>query len=72
MVVSTRAIVLAGGQFRVLTTEANIIDQEYAVISGIEEGRRALRQTVYEGAHCVKVIVSLARAFCRRKRSEQL
>jgi len=58
MLVSTRALAPAGGQFGVLTPEAQgIIDQEYAVINGAEEARRAVRQAVYEGADCIKVIV---------------
>jgi imidazolonepropionase-like amidohydrolase len=59
MVVSTRALSAAGGQFGALQTEAQkIIDQEYAVISGVEEARRAVRQALYDGADCIKVIVN--------------
>jgi hypothetical protein len=58
MVVSTRSLAPFGGQFGVLTPESqSIIGQEYAVISGVEEARRAEQQAVYEGADCIKVIV---------------
>ena len=58
MIVSTRALSAAGGQFGAIQTEAQkIIDQEYAVISGVEEARRAVRQALYDGADCIKVIV---------------
>jgi imidazolonepropionase-like amidohydrolase len=58
MVVSTRALSAAGGQFGDLAAETQkIIDQEYVVISGVEEARRAVRQAFYDGADCIKVIV---------------
>jgi imidazolonepropionase-like amidohydrolase len=34
------------------------IAQEYVVISGVEEARRATRQAFYDGADCIKVIVN--------------
>jgi imidazolonepropionase-like amidohydrolase len=58
MIVSTRALSAAGGQFGGLQAETQkIIDQEYVVISGVEEARRAVRQAIYDGADCIKVIV---------------
>jgi imidazolonepropionase-like amidohydrolase len=55
---STRALSPAGGQTGGLTPEAQkLIDQEYVVISGVEEARRAVRQAFYDGAECIKVIV---------------
>jgi imidazolonepropionase-like amidohydrolase len=49
MVVSTRA----------LTPVAQaIIDDEYAVVTGPEDARRAVRQAIYEGADLIKVIVN--------------
>ena len=58
IVASTRALSAAGGQFGNVTAEAQkIIDQEYVVISGVEEARRAVRQAFYDGADCIKVIV---------------
>jgi imidazolonepropionase-like amidohydrolase len=58
MVVSTRALSAAGGQFGGLQAETQkIIEQEYVVISGVEEARRAVRQAIYDGADCIKVIV---------------
>jgi imidazolonepropionase-like amidohydrolase len=56
---STRALSAAGGQFGDVSAEAQkIIEQEYAVISGVEEARRAVRQAFYDGADCIKVIVN--------------
>jgi imidazolonepropionase-like amidohydrolase len=58
MIVSTRALSAAGGQFGGIQAETQkLIEQEYVVISGIEEARRAVRQAIYDGADCIKVIV---------------
>ncbi|HKP10830.1 MAG TPA: amidohydrolase family protein, partial [Blastocatellia bacterium] len=59
IVASTRALAAAGGQFgEVSAVTQKIIEQEYAVISGVEEARRAVRQAFYDGADCIKVIVN--------------
>jgi len=59
MVVSTRALAAAGGQFGTTSAETQkIIEQEYVVVSGVEEARRAVRQAFYDGADCIKVIVN--------------
>jgi imidazolonepropionase-like amidohydrolase len=59
IVASTRAIAAAGGQLGTLSPEAQkLIEQEYAVISGVDEARRAVRQAFYDGADCIKVIVN--------------
>ncbi len=59
MVVSTRALSAAGGQFGSVSAETQkIIEQEYAVISGVEDARKAVRQAFYDGADCIKVIVN--------------
>jgi len=59
MYVSTRALSAAGGQFGSVAAEAqHLIDEEYAVISGVEEARKAVRQAFYDGADLVKVIVN--------------
>ncbi|HXD50687.1 MAG TPA: amidohydrolase family protein, partial [Burkholderiales bacterium] len=59
IVASTRALAAAGGQFGEVSAETQkIIEQEYAVISGVEEARRAVRQALYDGADCIKVIVN--------------
>jgi imidazolonepropionase-like amidohydrolase len=59
MLVSTRALSAAGGQFGQLAAEAqHLIDEEYAVISGVEEARKAVRQAFYDGADLIKVIVN--------------
>ncbi len=58
MIVSTRALSAAGGQFgRVSAETQKIIEQEYAVIGNVEEARRAVQQALYDGADCIKVIV---------------
>ncbi|TGD79651.1 amidohydrolase family protein [Hymenobacter wooponensis] len=59
IVASTRALSAAGGQFGELTPEAQaLVAQEYVAISGVEEARRAVRQALYDGADCIKVIVN--------------
>ena len=59
IIASTRAISAAGGQFgKVSDATQKIIEQEYVVISGVEEARRAVRQAFYDGADCIKVIVN--------------
>jgi len=59
IVASTRALSAAGGQFGQLTPEAQaLVAQEYVAISGVEEARRAVRQALYDGADCIKVIVN--------------
>ena len=57
IVASTRALSVAGGQLGHLTPEAQAA-QEYVAISGVEEARRAVRQALYDGADCIKVIVN--------------
>ena len=59
IVASTRALSAVGGQFASLVPEAQkLIEQEYVAISGVEEARRAVRQAIYDGADCIKVIVN--------------
>lgn len=59
IIASTRALSAAGGQFGAVTAEAQkIIEQEYVVVSGVEEARKAVRQALYDGADCIKVIVN--------------
>jgi imidazolonepropionase-like amidohydrolase len=56
---STRALSPVGGQFQYLTPAfQQLIKQEYVPIEGIEQARLAVRQAVYEGADCIKVIVN--------------
>jgi imidazolonepropionase-like amidohydrolase len=58
IVACTRALAPVGGQFPGLTPETqNIIAQEYTIVSGVEEARKAVRQAFYDGADCIKVIV---------------
>jgi imidazolonepropionase-like amidohydrolase len=58
MIVSTRALSAAGGQFgRVSAETQKIIEQEYVIISNVDEARRAVQQAIYDGADCIKVIV---------------
>ncbi len=59
IVAATRALAAAGGQFGWLAPEAqSLIANEYVVISGVEEARRAVRQAFYDGADVIKVIVN--------------
>ena len=56
---STRALSAAGGQFGTVQPETQkLIEQEYAVISTVDEARRAVRQAFYDGADLIKVIVN--------------
>lgn len=58
MLVSTRILTPTGGQFGPLAPEtAGLIDLEYAVINGPAEGRKAVRQAIYDGADVIKVVV---------------
>lgn len=58
MIVTTRPLAPVGAQFGPLTPETQkIIDQEYAVVSGVDDARRAVRQAVYDGALWIKIIV---------------
>jgi len=59
MFVSTRALSPVGGQFQSVTPAAQeLLSQEYVQISGVEEARKAVRQAVFDGADCIKVIVN--------------
>jgi imidazolonepropionase-like amidohydrolase len=59
IIASTRALAAPGGQFGRLIPEAqSIIEQEYVTIKGPESARQAVRQALYNGADCIKVIVN--------------
>lgn len=59
VVASTRALSAAGGQFGNVSAETQrILENEYVVVSGVEEARRAVRQAFYDGADVIKVIVN--------------
>lgn len=59
MVASTRALAPPGGQFGRLIPEAqSVIELEYVTIRGSESARQAVRQALYDGARCIKVIVN--------------
>jgi imidazolonepropionase-like amidohydrolase len=56
---STRALSAAGGQFGGVQPAAqSLVAEEYVVVSGVEEARRAVRQALYDGADLIKVIVN--------------
>jgi len=56
---STRALSAAGGQFGNVSAEMQkILEQEYVVVGGVEDARRAVRQAFYDGADLIKVIVN--------------
>ena len=58
--VSTRALSPIGGQFSKMTPQMHdlIISKEYIEINSIDEARRAVRQAIYDGADCIKIIVN--------------
>ena len=59
IIAATRALAAPGGQFGRLTPEAQpIIEQEYVTIKGPDSARQAVRQALYDGANCIKVIVN--------------
>jgi len=59
IVASTRALAAPGGQFGTLTPEAQIlVEQEYVTLNGPQSARQAVRQALYDGANCIKVIVN--------------
>lgn len=59
MVTSTRALAAQGGQFGTLTPAAQaLIEEEYVTVRGPESTRQAVRQALYDGAGCIKVIVN--------------
>jgi len=59
MVTSTRALAAQGGQFGTLTPAAQgLIEEEYVTVRGPENARQAVRQALYDGARCIKVIVN--------------
>jgi imidazolonepropionase-like amidohydrolase len=59
MVTSTRALAAQGGQLGTLTPAAQeLIEQEYVIVRGPESARQAVRQALYDGAGCIKVIVN--------------
>jgi imidazolonepropionase-like amidohydrolase len=59
IIASTRALVPPGGQFGRLTPEAQkLIEQEYVTINGEQSARQAVRQALYDGAGCIKVIAN--------------
>lgn len=59
IIAATRALAAPGGQFGHLIPEAQkIIEQEYVVLNGPESARQAVRQALYDGANCIKVIVN--------------
>jgi imidazolonepropionase-like amidohydrolase len=59
MVTSSRALAAQGGQFGRLTPAAqSLIEEEYVTIRGPESARQAVRQALYDGATCIKVIVN--------------
>lgn len=59
IVAATRALAAPGGQFGSLTPEAQkLIEQEYVTIHGPDSARDAVRQALYDGANCIKVIVN--------------
>ena len=58
IVACTRALSPAGGQLPRLASESQqLVEAEYVPVSGADEARKAVRQAIYYGADCIKVIV---------------
>ena len=58
IVACTRALSPVGGQLpRVAAENQRLVEEEYVPVSGVEEARKAVRQAIYYGADCIKVIV---------------
>jgi imidazolonepropionase-like amidohydrolase len=58
IIASTRALSMTGGEFGAVSPSAQkMVDQEYAIITGVEEAQRTVRQAVYDGADLIKVII---------------
>lgn len=57
---ATRALSPIGGQFTKLPDDVRqiLVPKEYVEISGVEEARRAVKQAIYDGADCIKIIVN--------------
>jgi imidazolonepropionase-like amidohydrolase len=58
--VSTRALSPIGGQFPQMNIALQriTISREYVEINGVEDARRAVRQAIFDGADCIKIIVN--------------
>jgi imidazolonepropionase-like amidohydrolase len=57
---STRALAPVGGQFYqvVPDLQRRVVSREYVEVSGAGEARKAVRQAIFDGADCIKVIVN--------------
>jgi hypothetical protein len=44
-----------------------IISKEYVEINSTDEARRAVRQAIYDGADCIKIIVNNDKLVLRRR-----
>ncbi|HEX8558059.1 MAG TPA: amidohydrolase family protein [Pyrinomonadaceae bacterium] len=59
IIAATRSLAPIGGQFGRLTPEAQkLVEQEYVIVNSVEEARRLTRQSLYDGAMWIKIIVS--------------
>jgi imidazolonepropionase-like amidohydrolase len=59
IIAATRALAPIGGQFGRLMPEAQkLVEQEYVIVNTVEEARRLTRQSLYDGAMWIKIIVS--------------
>jgi imidazolonepropionase-like amidohydrolase len=58
--VSTRALAPIGGQFPSMDNELQraVISKQYVEINGPDDARRAVRQAIFDGANCIKIIVN--------------
>lgn len=60
MFVSTRALSPIGGQFTKMPDDVRqvLVPKEYVEVSGVEGARKAVKQAIYDGADCIKIIVN--------------
>jgi imidazolonepropionase-like amidohydrolase len=60
IIAATRALSDVGGQFfsGLAPYAQNLVEQEYAVINGADEARKAVRQAAFDKADVIKVIVN--------------
>ena len=58
IVACTRALSPVGGQLPRLASENQaLVENEYVTVNGADDARKAVRQAIYYGADCIKVIV---------------
>jgi imidazolonepropionase-like amidohydrolase len=73
IVACTRALSPIGGQLPRLPSENQaLVENEYVPVSGADEARKAVRQAIYYGADCIKVIVDAGDLLLSREELEAI